>query len=90
MGVPKCQERLEILEILCKNLNLNSNCLDKIAEMTPGYVGADLDLLVREVAYVRGDNLKDWKLAMAKMRPSVMRQGLGNGEVIKKITFDCN
>ncbi|KAI3879336.1 hypothetical protein MKX03_031805 [Papaver bracteatum] len=51
LGVPDGNARAEILSALTRNLNLSKDCnfdLAKIAEVTPGFVGADLSALVTE------------------------------------------
>ena len=78
MNVPNCKERLEILQVLCQHLAIESQCcLEQVAELTTGHVGADLHLLCRQVAYMSTDaapSIADWKGALSKMTPSVMRQ----------------
>ena len=65
--------------MVCSKLGLQTDLnLELVAETTPGYVGADLDLLCRETCYLAKDSqvsLNDWKAAISRMRPSVMRQG---------------
>ncbi|KAI3897105.1 hypothetical protein MKW98_015801 [Papaver atlanticum] len=51
LGVPDENARAEILSVLTRNLSLSKDCnfdLAKIAEVTPGFVGADLSALVTE------------------------------------------
>ncbi|KAI3951904.1 hypothetical protein MKW92_009177 [Papaver armeniacum] len=51
LGVPDENARAEILSALTRNLNLSKDCnfdLAKLAEVTPGFVGADLSALVTE------------------------------------------
>ncbi|HDM91841.1 MAG TPA: AAA family ATPase, partial [Candidatus Korarchaeota archaeon] len=51
IGVPDRQARLEILQIHTRNVPLAEDVdLDKLANVTHGYVGADLAALVREAA----------------------------------------
>ncbi len=50
IGIPNKQGRFEILSILGASLPLkNPTVIEKIAELTHGYVGADLSLLIKEV-----------------------------------------
>ena len=43
LGVPNEQERLEILKCLTQSIPLKTDVdLSKVAEATPGFVGADL------------------------------------------------
>jgi transitional endoplasmic reticulum ATPase len=49
--MPSQKDRLEILQVHCKNLNRELQVeLNKVAEITPGYVGADLSLLCFEAS----------------------------------------
>ena len=67
IGVPKKEGRLNILKIHTRNMPLSKDVeLDKIAEVTHGFVGADLSSLAKEAAMIllRKDilpkiNLKD-------------------------------
>lgn len=48
--VPTVEERKDILKKILKdcNLHVNSNVINKVANVTPGFVGADLKLLITE------------------------------------------
>ncbi len=49
LGIPNTDERLAILNVLSKNLALHPGIdLHRVAMSTPGYVGADLQLLIKE------------------------------------------
>ncbi|EAN94730.1 putative vesicular transport protein (CDC48) [Trypanosoma cruzi] len=49
LGIPTMAERESILNIICQKLNVASDVdFFELANMTPGYVGADLHLLVKE------------------------------------------
>lgn len=51
LGIPTTDERHDILRVLTKTLSLSSAVdLHKVAMSTPGYVGADLQLLIKEGA----------------------------------------
>lgn len=51
LGIPDEKARIEILEIVCGKMKLNSDiCLKQLARLTPGYVGADLYALAREAS----------------------------------------
>uniref|UniRef100_A0A0K8V8H1 Putative cell division cycle ATPase n=1 Tax=Bactrocera latifrons TaxID=174628 RepID=A0A0K8V8H1_BACLA len=53
IGIPTRKDRKDILTIICYGLLIDSNCdFDKIAELTPGYVGADLLALVSRAATI--------------------------------------
>jgi len=84
--VPDKKARFEILKVHTKNVPLAKDVdLEKLAEMTEGYTGADLEALVREAvilamrdAYEKGkmEELKEvsWKYfeeALKKVKPSV-------------------
>ncbi|GET89753.1 vesicular transport protein, putative [Leishmania tarentolae] len=49
LGIPSIDERQSILNIICARINLSDGVdFFELANMTPGYVGADLHLLVKE------------------------------------------
>jgi len=51
LGIPDVKARRKILEVLCKDLRLESGTdFGYLALITPGYVGADLTSLTREAA----------------------------------------
>ncbi|KAI2808256.1 hypothetical protein BLOT_006198 [Blomia tropicalis] len=51
LGIPDEKSRLDILQVLCKNIKLEDNFnFESLAHKTPGYVGADLKSLIRESA----------------------------------------
>ncbi|KAL7733169.1 hypothetical protein ACLKA6_004686 [Drosophila palustris] len=51
--IPSRKERREILRIQCEGLSIDAKLnFDKIAELTPGYVGADLLALVSRAATI--------------------------------------
>lgn len=51
LGIPSLKARKEILEILCKTLTLNEDVdINAIAQITPGFVGADLQALVNKAS----------------------------------------
>ncbi|XP_053955722.1 nuclear valosin-containing protein-like isoform X1 [Anastrepha ludens] len=53
IGIPTRKDRKDILTIICYGLSVDSKCdFDKIAELTPGYVGADLLALVSRAATI--------------------------------------
>ncbi|AWR96927.1 AAA family ATPase [Acidianus sulfidivorans JP7] len=83
--VPGKKERLEILKIHTRRLKLSSDVdLEKIAEITHGFVGADLEALVREAvmtALKRVKNYEDVVVtqsdfidAMKRIQPSGLRE----------------
>lgn len=49
---PNCRQRHDIIQTICRELEVDSDCIEQVAEMTPGYVGADLNLLCREACYL--------------------------------------
>ncbi|CAI5441633.1 unnamed protein product [Caenorhabditis angaria] len=59
LGIPDESARMKILEKICRvNLAEDVN-LKQIARLTPGYVGADLQALIREAAKVAIDRVFD-------------------------------
>lgn len=49
LGIPSLKARSEILNILCKNMSLGDDVdMHAIAQITPGFVGADLQALVNK------------------------------------------
>ncbi|XP_037933084.1 nuclear valosin-containing protein-like [Teleopsis dalmanni] len=51
--IPNRRDRKEILSIICEGISLEAKCdFDKIAELTPGYVGGDLLALVSRAATI--------------------------------------
>lgn len=51
LGIPSLKSRKEILEILCKTLTLNEDVdINAIAQITPGFVGADLQALLNKAS----------------------------------------
>ena len=51
LGVPNEESRLEILQILTRNMRLHSSIdFKEIVKLTPGYVGADISTLCKEAS----------------------------------------
>ncbi|XP_032518607.1 nuclear valosin-containing protein-like [Danaus plexippus] len=51
LGIPSLKARKEILLILCKNLALGDDVnMNNLAQITPGFVGADLQALVNKAS----------------------------------------
>lgn len=51
LGIPSLKTRKEILAILCKNLALSDDVdMNALAQITPGFVGADLQALVNKAS----------------------------------------
>lgn len=69
LGIPSLKSRKEILEILCKKISLSDDIdLNAVAQITPGFVGADLQALVNKAstyavkrifAEIRAEELKN-------------------------------
>ncbi|KAI8501313.1 spermatogenesis-associated protein 5-like protein 1 [Branchiostoma belcheri] len=52
VGVPSQQDRLEILQVVSRDMSLAEDVdLSRLAEMTPGYTGADLTAVCHLAAY---------------------------------------
>lgn len=51
LGIPDEKSREQILSVICRDLKLEADFqLSRLARLTPGYVGADLQALIREAA----------------------------------------
>ncbi|CAH0686091.1 unnamed protein product [Spodoptera exigua] len=51
LGIPSLQARKEIISILCKNITLGEDVdMNVLAQITPGFVGADLQALVNKAS----------------------------------------
>ncbi len=83
VDVPDKEGRLAILKIHTRNMPLDKNVsLNKIAEETEGYTGADLESLAREAAMIAlRENIntkvvkkKHFEEAMKKVLPSVSKE----------------
>ena len=79
-NVPGKKSRLEIFKVHTKNMPLaNDIDIEKLAEKTDGYVGADIEAVCREAAMIalREDmeakeiNLKHFEKALEKIKPSL-------------------
>jgi transitional endoplasmic reticulum ATPase len=76
---PSDKTRLQILKIYTKNMPLKGVSLEKIAEKTEGYSGADLEALVREAALfalresqkAKEVTNKHFDHALKKIKPSI-------------------
>ena len=82
---PTKEGRLEILKIHTKNMPLDKDVsIEKIADLTEGYVGADIESLCREAAMLalRKDknatqvNRKHFEDAMKKVKASVSKESI--------------
>lgn len=51
LGIPSLKARKEILAILCRNISLGEDInMEALAQITPGFVGADLQALVNKAS----------------------------------------
>lgn len=51
LGIPDERARIQILRIVCRGVRLGEDVIiEKLARLTPGYVGADLKALAREAS----------------------------------------
>jgi transitional endoplasmic reticulum ATPase len=80
--VPEKEERLKIIQIHTKEMPLDKSVdINRLAEETEGYTGADLESLSREAAIIalresmdaKIVTKKHFELAMEKVRPSVSK-----------------
>jgi transitional endoplasmic reticulum ATPase len=92
IGIPDKGGRLQILKIHTKNMPLTKDVdLNKLAERTDGFVGADIEFLVREAAMLAlRENLsakevgkKHFEDALKKVRASVSKEDLKRYEQIE-------
>lgn len=88
IGVPDENGRLDILEILSEDMPLADDVnVERLAEQTHGFVGADLDALTREAglralqrARSSGDvgdgsvTMEDFRASLTEVEPSAMRE----------------
>lgn len=66
--MPSLQQRKEIMKILTESLDCAVDC-DKIAHITPGFLGHDLSLLVKEALASR-KKLEHFKVSIPKSNVS--------------------
>ncbi|XP_073984087.1 ATPase family gene 2 protein homolog B-like isoform X2 [Rhodnius prolixus] len=96
IGPPNESERIEMLSALCKNMTLSSTSLDKIAKFTPGFVLADLALLVNRVVRSTSNvatsswaiNVDLFKKYATVIEPSALRGEIGivkNNQEVEEI-----
>jgi transitional endoplasmic reticulum ATPase len=79
--VPNKATRKKIFEVHTKEMPLKNVNLDKLAEMTEGYAGADIEAVCREAAIIalRKDikakdiTMSNFEKALEKVRPSVTK-----------------
>lgn len=93
-GVPDAQQRRLILAAHCRALDLvlDVGCrLEDVANATPGYLGADLGLLCREVAFQSEEKdcvtFDDFKKALGAVRPPLHRQDHAASD-FRKVSWD--
>ncbi|XP_036400046.1 spermatogenesis-associated protein 5-like protein 1 [Megalops cyprinoides] len=99
IGVPTLRQRKSILDLLSSKMSLCASVdLVALAEMTTGYVGADLSALCREAAlqailHSSQDSqdhtvdMKHFLEALKKVQPSCLRSSIGLTD-FKPITWD--
>lgn len=89
LDMPSETQRFDIIRLLCKqipNTDANEELLNFVAQSTPGFVGADLEVLCQFVArHLANENLEinhvnlrqAFEHGMKSVSPSVMRENLG-------------
>ncbi|NWX13708.1 SPA5L protein, partial [Aegotheles bennettii] len=99
IGTPTLTQRRSILQLLTSSLPISTDVdVVKLAEMTTGYVGADLTALCREAAMqavFRSSldstemviNMADFQEAFKKIQPSSFRSAIGLTEY-KPVTWE--
>ncbi|RZF40487.1 hypothetical protein LSTR_LSTR000366 [Laodelphax striatellus] len=82
MGVPSVSEREEILRNLCQKMEVDDRYCKEIAGKTPGFVAADLSLIVlnvqRKISKLcdqadEEETRREWQSVLCDTRPSVLR-----------------
>jgi transitional endoplasmic reticulum ATPase len=94
---PDLEARIEIFQVHTREMPLDSDIdIEKLAKLTEGYSGADIEGLVREAAMaaVRTDwkpkpvNMKHFEEALGEVRPSIspedIKRFLASAEQVKK------
>ncbi|NXM27009.1 SPA5L protein, partial [Oxyruncus cristatus] len=101
IGTPTVTQRRSILQSLTSNMPISADVdVAQLAEMTPGYVGADLTALCREAAMQAVShsslesaetetmiNMGDFQEAFKKIQPSSFRSAVGLTEC-KPVTWE--
>ncbi|NWQ63520.1 SPA5L protein, partial [Neopipo cinnamomea] len=101
IGTPTVTQRRSILQLLTSNMPISADvALAQLAEMTAGYVGADLTALCREAALQAVShssldstetetmiNMGDFQEAFKKIQPSSFRSAVGLTEC-KPVTWE--
>ncbi|XP_054858615.1 ribosome biogenesis protein SPATA5L1 [Eublepharis macularius] len=95
IGTPTLTQRKSILQLITADMPVSSNVdLLELAEITTGYVGADLTALCREAAMQAvfracsdSVNMSDFYEALKKIRPSSFRSGIGLSD-FKPVNWD--
>ncbi|NXP25420.1 SPA5L protein, partial [Scytalopus superciliaris] len=99
IGTPTVTQRRSILQLLTSSMPLSADVdLAQLAELTPGYVGADLTALCREAAMQAVShssldstetmiNMGDFQEAFKKIQPSSFRSAVGLTEC-KPVTWE--
>ncbi|NWS21064.1 SPA5L protein, partial [Pachyramphus minor] len=100
IGTPTVTQRRSILQLLTSNMPISADVdVAQLAEMTPGYVGADLTALCREAAMQAVShssslestetmvNMGDFQEAFKKIQPSSFRSAVGLTEC-KPVTWE--
>ncbi|XP_062998957.1 ATPase family gene 2 protein homolog B [Elgaria multicarinata webbii] len=98
IGTPTLKQRKSILQLITDNMPVSNDVnLLELAEITTGYVGADLTALCREAAMqavihtssdsVNTVRMSDFYEALKKIQPSSFRSGVGLTD-FKPVTWD--
>lgn len=101
LGIPDEAARFQILKVLTRNMKIDDDVnFQVVARNTPGYVGADLQSLIREAAIhtlekriwleVVGETdirvkMHDFEAALKRVQPSAKREGFAT---IPDVTWD--
>nr|XP_028562244.1 spermatogenesis-associated protein 5-like protein 1 [Podarcis muralis] len=98
IGTPTMKQRRSILQLITAGMPVSNDVnLLELAEITTGYVGADLTALCREAAMqavfrassesIDTVHMSDFHEALKKIRPSSVRSGVGLAD-FRPVTWD--
>lgn len=79
LSIPNLESRYEILKTLLKSSSIDANQILKLAQVSHGFVGADLKAVIREAILHRADSpldlsFEDLQVGMSKVKPSALRE----------------
>jgi ribosome biogenesis ATPase len=96
LGIPDSTARTKILQVLCKELTIDDGLdYSLLAQLTPGYVGADLCALIREASMSAVNKLLlkescDGNVTVDKMAELLKSRVPLSEEELKTVSIDLN